>query len=504
MSLTEEDPIRSIWEVIWARRPILGEIMKRKGEKSLYDYTKDFFDINKSPLLDARKDELIGVAQEILEERLGAKIAQEVAEQLRRLPLVSTSDHHGPVVSPFFVNSNILMGLHHEDVPDLKYLVAFSFATVSLNNVSYPRGLLFYGSDDNNSESLIRLSIMTDKEKMGVVYRMRAYGVEDLNRAKQVLNDRIKAKMVSLEKGKKVHAILDRYFGSEAVLASRDFCEQATRINYDLWPALFHPQKKKVPDLIYLDIETLVTRLLLEVHIPKKDSLIHRFLFDPQCQILALKLFNNIPGAFSAEKDWGTYMFWALDEKNHRSRLMLKDGKLASANEQWVFECTPEGLADALKEGKIFPSMVLCYLIVSFYYGFKCLGGFSQVSDLTQTKEAWMSFLKEIGLNEEAEAVVPVQTKELNDGLTVAYMRTTKGDFIPANAVDLMISEVAPFEHFVHLAKNLRFQEMMNPLVVEIYKVLHTEEDRNPEYVALTPERLLEMSGLKDKLEKLA
>jgi hypothetical protein len=501
---TQNTVLDPIWQSIWDLRPVLGEIMHKKGDKSLFDYALDFYDVNPTPVLDARKDELLQVAEEILTERLGAKVAKEVREQLKRLPLVSTSDHHGPVVSTFFVNSNIMMGLHHGSSPekDYKYLIAFSFATVSLNNVSYPRGVLFYGNEDR-SDSLIRLSLMTDKEKMGAAYHMRAYGAEDVVRARQVLKDRVKSGQVSEEKAGRVNAILDRYFASELVLSSKNFCEQATRINYELWPALFPTSKKPVPRLIYLDIETLITRLLVEVHLKNPQSLIYRMLFETRFQEAILKHFEGIPGGFSVEKDWGTYLFWGLDEKNHRSRLRLKDGKLTSDNDQWVFDFTPEGVAQALKEEKIFPAMLLCYLIVAFYYGFKCLGGFSQVSDLTHTKEAWMNMLRELGEEAEAEAAVPVQTKELNDGLTLAYLRTQEGNFIPANALDLILQGDTSLEDFVAVSKSFTFKEMMNPLVVEIYKVLYPEDKRNPNYIALSTEKLMELSGLKAKLKEL-
>lgn len=493
-----------IWDAIWTKRPVLGEIMHRKGDKSLFEYALDFYDVNPSPLLDARKEELVRVAEEILVERLGPQVAHEVADQLLKLPLVSTSDHHGPVVSTFFVNSNIMMGLHHGSTPEkaFKYLVAFSFATVSLNNVSYPRGVLFYGNEES-SDSLLRLSIMPDKEKMGAVYHMRAYTKEDLDRTQSVLNDRVKAGQVSAEKAERVKLILEDYFATESVLSAKNFCEQSTRINYKLWPALFPAEKKKIPDLIYLDIETLITRVLLQVHLKDPKSLIYKLLFEPKYQEAVLKHFEGIPGGFSVEKDWGTFMFWGLDEKNHRSRLKLKDGRLSSANEQWDFEYSPEGIRKALEGESIFPSMLLCYMIVAFYYGFKCLGGFSQVSDLTHTKEAWMNMMREMGEMEEVEAVAPVQTKELNDGLTLAYLHTTQGNFIPANALDLILKGDVSFEQFVHLAQAVSFKEMMNPMVLEIYKVLYTEEQRNPEYLALNAEKLMELSGLKAKLGQL-
>jgi hypothetical protein len=44
---------------IWKKRPILGEIMEKHGNKILHSYAQDFMDVNTSHRLDERKPELI-------------------------------------------------------------------------------------------------------------------------------------------------------------------------------------------------------------------------------------------------------------------------------------------------------------------------------------------------------------------------------------------------------------------------------------------------------------
>jgi hypothetical protein len=63
------------------------------------------------PQLEARRPELFAVVQKLLSQRLSARVADEVVEQLKKYPLVSTADHHGPINNPFFVNSNIISGI---------------------------------------------------------------------------------------------------------------------------------------------------------------------------------------------------------------------------------------------------------------------------------------------------------------------------------------------------------------------------------------------------------
>ena len=501
--------IEQIKEAIWRRRPILGDIMKGHGNDALCDYAQDFLDVNKAPVLDARKHELIDTAEELIGKRLGAHVGKAVARQLRKMPMVSTADHHGPIDHPFWVNANIITALPYADQtdPDVQFLVVFSFASVSINNASaYPRGILFHGGE-NGSGPLVRLPIMPDREKMGVVYGMRSFKLEDLDRAKADLVKRERAGEITDGRAAKITEILNDYFASADVLNAPDLASQITKINYRLWPKLFHQahhklEATKIPDLIYLEIETLVTELLLRYHLDNSASLINKFLFDPKYQEQVQVLFNNIPGAFSHEKDWGTHLFWAVDEKLHRVRLFLRNGFLESNEDNIRIAFTPEGIREALQNKKIFPSMVTCYLLVSLYYGMKCLGGFCQVNDLTMTKEAWQELLKRMGEMVESDAVAPVQTKELGgDGMVLSYLKTPTGDLVAATGIDMMLEEPeTTFTGYRELAKRVTLSEIMNPMLPEMYTVLYSIQDRDPALTAVSPEAIMKAVDLHHKI----
>lgn len=506
------ETIDKLKRAIWAKRPILGEIMQKHGDKFLFDYAKDFMDVNKSPFLDARKPELIECVAKLIEARLGKEVAEGVSKQLRKLPLVSTTDHHGPIQHPFFLNSNIISALPYpENDPDMKYLVVLSFASVSVNNAScYPRGILFHGENDG-SGGLIRLPILPDKLKMGVVYASRAYTRDDLDKAEIELSKKEKSGEIAPGRGEKIRGLMEKYFATDLVMNAPDLNQQITEINFSMWPDFFHGGEdssssnqtmQKPADLIYLEIETLVTEMLLEKHLKDSSSLIHKFLFDPKYIELAHKHFNNIPGAFSIENDWGTYMFWGMDEKLHRIRLTLKDGQLTSGHGSWNYDFTPEGIAEALRTKKIFPGMLLCYLMVSLYYGMKCLGGFCQVSDLTRTKDAWSALLKEVGENEEAETLTPIQTKELGgDGMVLSYLHTKSGEAIPAMGIDMILSnENTSYHNYAELSKKVTLSEMMAPMLPEMYTVLYPIQDRDPNLLTVTPEAISKETKLVEKL----
>ncbi len=509
-----EETLGKLCTAIWQRRPILGEIMQRHGGKILADYSRDFMDVNKSPLLDARKDELIAETEAMVTKRLGAKVAKGVAKQLKKLPLVSTADHHAPIDHPFWVNANLIsalptLELHDKDV-DINYLVVFSFASVSLNNASgFPRGIQFYGGT-NGSKNILRVPILPDKIKMSVVHNTRGYTKEEIDKTKQAIRQKEREGSIAQGRGEAVCGILDQYFGNDDVLGTPLLNEQITKINYALWPRFFHPAEGQqpeqgdhaMPDLLYLEIETLVTNLLKKRHLDDTTTSLHRVLFDTALRPEVLELFEAIPGAFSTVKNWGTYFFWGIDDKRHRVRLKLEGEKVVSEDGKIVVPFTSAGVRAALDAGTIYPSMLLCYLMVSLYYGMKCLGGFCQVNDLTFTKRAWTELLRRMGEEEEAAALEPVQTKELGgDGMVLAYIRSVEGAYLPASGIDMMLNpRDTRVEKYIERSRVVTLQEMMNPMLPEMYTVLYSQQDRDPTLLTVTPEQILVETGLQEKL----
>jgi hypothetical protein len=140
--------------------------------------------------------------------------------------------------------------------------------------------------------------------------------------------------------------------------------------------------------------------------------------------------------------------------------------------------------------------------MVSLYYGMKCLGGFSQVNDLTKTKEAWISLLRAMGDHAEAEAVQPVQTKELGgDGMVLPYYAIAHEEFVPATGIDMVLQPGATlFEKYIARSKLVTLSEMMDPMLPEIYGVLYAAPERDQRLISLTPEQILRATGLQRKL----
>lgn len=504
------DQIEEIRKALWAKRPIMGEILDTHGNESLYKYSQDFLNVNPTPYLDKRKEELYTVVNDLLKVRLGETVANNVCEQLRYKPLISTADHHGVIDNPYWVNSNIIDTLPIPESGDtkLKHSIVFSFASISVNNASaYPRGILFHGGMPDKEE-MIRLPFLPDRNKMSVVYNMRGYTKEDIEKAKQQLTQKVKSQEVTAERAEKIKNIIETFCETEEILNTPTLVEQITKINYRLWPHLFHGTNGtseasdfKV-DLVYLEIETIVTELLLKRHLSDSSSLIYRLLFEEKFQKAGAEYFNNLAGSFSTDGNWGTHFFWAVDEKLYRVGLQFDGKNIFSVEQNISIPFTPEGITQALREKKIFPNMFLCYLMIAFYYGMKCTGGFSQVNDLTMLKIHWQKMLRELGENEEADAIEPVQTKDLNaGGVVLAYNETESGKLYASTGIDMILDpRDTRFEHFIEFSKRATLFELMVVMFPTTYSVLYSAPERNETLASLSPAEILKETGVETKL----
>ena len=86
--------------------------------------------------------------------------------------------------------------------------------------------------------------------------------------------------------------------------------------------------------------------------------------------------------------------------------------------------------------------------------------------------------------------------------MLLAYMKTVKGDLVPATGIDMIleVDEHTSLEHYLDLAKKVTLAEMMEPMLPEMYTVLYSAPDRDPAFAGVTPEMIMRATGLHEKL----
>jgi hypothetical protein len=503
MASSLQENFEKLKEKVLDKRPVLKEIITKRGDKNLFDYAKEYISVNLNNPIRFRQDELIGTFKEEVAKRLGEEVAEGAAAQLENYYFVSTTDHHGPLLSPFFINGNLAAAAPYFEMADplLKYVIVLPCANVSLNNSSYPRGLIF-NSCKNGKITFHRIPFFPANMRLCPVYNFRPYTPEDIKRARQLLRVEVTDNNLPQEEADKVSKIIDEVYDQPDIYACDNYSDQVTKTNFKIWKRFFGPSSEKSPDLIYIEQEALVARLLVKYHL-NTDTTITHILFDNAYDSLIDQYFDNIQGAFSRKENYGTYLFWALPKgAKYRIQLWKKGNKLVSDDGSYELELTPENVEKALNSKELIPSMMMTFIVLSFYYGLKCLGGFSQVNYLTFMKNAYIKMQTERGNYRSIEVCARAQTKEIGGDFTITFINGPKGEMLPATGIDLILyGDENTWPTLLEESKTIKLEEALNPIMPEFYSIIYTEVQRDPELSKVTSTDITKLTRLEKKIK---
>jgi hypothetical protein len=502
--LLEERFLR-LKEKVLVKRPVLRDILRKRGATTLLEYAKEYVDVNLNPPILQRQSELLSTIHEATAERFGVETADGVVAQLEKYYFVSTADHVGPIVHPFFVNSNLLTALamkEHGD-PDLQYLVVLACANVSLNNSSFPRGLLFntYAKDTDTLHQR-RLSFLPSNAHSSSVYTFRSYTAEEITKVKKSLREMERGKEVDTRIAEQVSSLIDEIYNTPEALSCASYREQVAKTNRLLWQQFFKQSGAKLPELLYLDQEDIVVRLISKYHLTQ-DTVINHILFDPNYESFINEYFEGIFGSFSRKNASGTYLFWALPKSAKLKQQLWRRGNfLVTEDESYKVELCPEAIRDAMLSRELIPGLLLNFITISFYYGLKCLGGFNQVNYLTLMKNAYIKMNVDLGNYRSIEVCARAQTKEMCDGLTLAFLGYDGGRVALASGLDLILyGNNQSWNKVVTLSKQMNFEEALNPLMPEIYRISYDEKEWEQDLLAVTEKDINQLTGLDRKVQ---
>lgn len=489
-------------EAVLLKRPILREILRKKGSLTLLAYANDYVDVNMNPPILNRQSELLSTIHEATKERFGETTAQSVVLQLEKYYFVSTADHTGPITHPFFVNSNLLSALaikHHSD-PVLQNIIVLACSNVSVDNSSFPRGLFFHTA---TKETLTthRLPFFSANTRPPTVYALPAYDRQVIDKLQHQLTTKIGKKEIDDRTYERLRALLQDVYGAPDIFQCPSYGQQISKTNQSLWKEFFRSSDVKLPNLIYLEVEDIVVRLLTKHHLIQ-DTVLNHVLFDPRYEPFINEYFEGIFGSFSRSDATGTYLFWALPPGARYNQQLWRKGRyLITKDESFKIELHPEALRDAMLSKQLIPNLLLNFMTVSFYYGLKCLGGFNQVNYLTLMKNAYIKMNVDLGNYRSIEVCARAQTKEICDGLSIAFMGYDTGRVALASGVDLLLrNDPHSWERLVTLSKEMTLEEAINPLLPEIYRISYDEKEWEPDLLQLSERTIHQMTGLDKKV----
>ncbi|MDP3941570.1 MAG: hypothetical protein Q8Q49_04660 [bacterium] len=495
--------LRQLEQAVFEKRPVLGETYRQHGDLSLFEFTKRQFDIPNNSVPEERKHELLDVISKQAERLLGATIAQSITTQLTNNYSVVTSDHHGPITHPDFVNSNLLNSFAmQENVQEgLNTIIVLSFANVSLDNFSFPRGHLVH-SLSSGGVSLNQLVFFPSKDRQRPVFRLPSYAKESLIAVKERVDGWVADGIFGAKYAEQIGILLEEIYNTPQMLSQPLFSDQITLGNFHLWKKLF-PSK---PNLCYIEIETIINELLLQYHL-YQDTTVHRLLFDEEHHTLLPKYFEAITGAFSLQNRTGSYLFWALPKDQKYRMQLFKVGKeLVTPDGSYRVSLSPESIGLALREKELIPSTLLCFIVLGFYYGLCLIGGGGQTTYFTRMKEAYAAMQKVVGDGEKLTVYQDVPTNRLSFPYpSIAFLKGAKDEPVPATFLDILLyGDKHALDVIRKMAETVTLKQGLTRELPGLAAMLHEGNDPGGAMNGVTSGQIDEMTGMNKRLQFFA
>ncbi len=368
----------------------------------------------------------------------GAATAEAARRELGCSVAVPTANHFGVDSFADSVQGTLLFGQKRPGAPRHAVIV-LGFGTISMNNLTYPMGLLLYDAEDGALERMPhRLPVLPNRLKRKTVRTAAPFTRDMVVRALARLRNALRDGDLSPFAVRSATAVLAEEYDRETVLRLPTYAEQSARINTALWHRLFQDE---APPLVNLQIENICTALLIE-DLRDPAGLVDLVLFTPAVRARLLSALDGRRGCWAlGDPPGGTVFFWALDELGHRVPLTMTTPEGATAElvdrDGTGYELSPDAIADGLRAGVLLPSLFTCFLVLAFARGIPCVGGYFQAEYLPVMRRGLLQALAAAAeFSPVAEAIARVPADLCLAGLQ-GVTRIHGGVAIPAGPVEI-------------------------------------------------------------------
>lgn len=456
--------IQSLLTAVSRRVPILDRAVNQLGHLPLWSYlgqtiawTCDSYQ---------PRNDLAEVIYHYAAPLLGEHAAQQVQSELRRCPVVLTANHHGVDFFAQSVQGTLLLGLRRvSNLQAAATVPVLACGNVPLNNVTYPRGALVYDVGEAYlSELPQKLPIFPDRCKRQMVSEVVAFDETAVQRARQRGVQMRRTGIITNTVAVALDDILTEDYRAQDVLNQKTYSDQAVILNSRIWRRLFSPSVQ-TPQLAYLEIEKVVGQLL-QVDLEDTHSLASAVLFDSRIRDQLLLDLDGVRGCWRKQalmQRWetrgigksglspqkcGTFLFWGVAETGYRIPLIpivdKDEGWLCGVEDNgknWTVPLAPKPILEALRAGKLLPSLFNCYLVISFARGFTCIGGYYQAEYLPIMQCGVVAALcKRKEFEGAAVRVAEIPTAGYLSGIQAVMCQSENGGLIPAGPLEIVAS----------------------------------------------------------------
>lgn len=490
---------------VFKARPNVAKMYESIKDQTFYNYSKSHIRENRNKIIKGRKDELAVTIYEQVRKTLGSVIAESVVRQLKDNSSVSTVQHSSPLGHPDSLNTVLQNALPYfdSDRPDLKNVIVMACSGISFNNTKFPRGHIFHSYQNGKlyTEDITLFGHTVDAE---TVLHHGPYDATGIKECQNWLLNYERDGKISKDTKQKMSGFVNEIYNTPHPLSVDDYLDQLTITNYWIFRKLFQKYNKFRPNLIYLSQEKITLELIKNNHL-NKETIINKVLFDPHYHDLYEKYFYGITGAFSKEKDSGTFLFWGYLPSGKKIQLKLKENKL-TGEENFSVELTPESIRDAISTHKLIPSVALVFIVLAFYYGLFLGGGNEQVNNLTLMKDAYKKLLDSVKDKENIEALENLITSNYVIPRPLIAFADGPNDLrTPATALDLIVygDQGANLGKLINATKNVTVGELLERAFPSFYREYATNDTEYETLSKLCERDVEKFRGLDEKIPSL-
>lgn len=395
----------------------------------------------------------------VIEERVGAAYGADTARravaELRADPLVPTSNHFGIDTFADSVQGTLLHALR--PLPDGRprtTAVVLACSSVSLDNLTYPMGLMLYDAGDDPSwRGPRRVAIFPGQYRRWTVGAAPPFTAEMVSRARERVTGLLRERQIGLKVANAALALLEEDVAREDVLSLPNYGRQAAAVNAAWWSRVV---PRGFPELVQVDLEGVCADLAVR-DLGTPDSLLSLLLFQQAVRDRLLTALDGQPACWrladlsrrlrvdgGAQSREGTLFFWAMRPDGRRVPLTLAgaDGRrpvLAGRDERgrdWRYPFTPDALREGLLERRLVPSLLSCFTVLAFARGVLCSGGYYQADYLPVMQRAVVQAVAVVDPGW-ADRVGGVPADIQLAGLQFAVHVSAAGAYTPAGPLEL-------------------------------------------------------------------
>lgn len=388
--------------------------------------------------------EVADAVRALAEPVYGEAVANRAATEMLADPIVATTNHSGLDTMADSFHATLLHCVRGQRyMPGRRTAVVLSCGSVSMDNPTFPMGLLYYQPHRLGSRTY-RLTLLSHRQRRRMVRTAPRLTSADIARVRARLTSyRVSDSDISEYSRRQLLRALDEDVDRPDIAEAASFDDQSRLINARLWD-------RSVPTTcarpVYVELER-VTALLLARDLRDTSSLIYPLVFDHEVRTRLLRALEGVRGCWRTEvleqgdPRGGTHLFWTVSPHGSRVPVVVRSQggsdrlvEVTAATDPRSWELAPEPLAQAIAAEELIPALPTCFTVVSSARGVGCLGGYYQSDYLPRVHAAVQTTLEQCGIGDHS---VDIPMGWNLAGIQAILGRDTTGTHIPLGPIAL-------------------------------------------------------------------